>query len=82
MKFLEKDELPHFRFQKDFLKPFEYVISNNNVVMVKDMVLRCLNQMVQARGDHIKSGWRTMFGVFTAAAGEGYGIRSLYIFLN
>lgn len=73
MRFLEKEELPHFRFQKDFLKPFEYVMTNNNVVMVKDMVLRCLNQMIQARAENIKSGWRTMFGVFTVAAGEGYG---------
>lgn len=38
MRFLEIEELPHFKFQKDFLKPFEYVMSNNQVVPVKDMV--------------------------------------------
>ncbi|KAL7270795.1 guanine nucleotide exchange protein for ADP-robosylation factor [Rhizina undulata] len=72
MRFLEKQELPHFKFQKDFLRPFEHVIANNTVVPVKDMVLRCLNQMLQARGDNIRSGWRTMFGVFTIAAKESY----------
>ncbi|CAZ84577.1 unnamed protein product [Tuber melanosporum] len=72
MRFLEIEELPHFKFQKDFLKPFEHVMANNQVVPVKDMVLRCLNQMLQARGNNIRSGWRTMFGTFTFAAKENY----------
>lgn len=72
MRFMEIEELPGFKFQKDFLKPFEYVMGNNSIVTVKDMVLRCLIQMIQARGDNIRSGWKTMFGVFTVAAGEQY----------
>ncbi|KAH0561930.1 hypothetical protein GP486_003364 [Trichoglossum hirsutum] len=78
MRFMEIEELPGFKFQKDFLKPFEHVMANSSVVAVKDMVLRCLIQMIQARGDNIRSGWRTMFGVFTVAAREPYeGIVSL-----
>jgi brefeldin A-inhibited guanine nucleotide-exchange protein len=73
MKFLEIEELPGFKFQKDFLKPFEHIIANSQVVPVKDMALRCLIQMIQARGSNIRSGWRTMFGVFTVAAKEPYG---------
>ncbi|KAK3116433.1 guanine nucleotide exchange protein for ADP-robosylation factor [Teratosphaeriaceae sp. CCFEE 6253] len=72
MRFMEIEELPGFKFQKDFLKPFELILSNSRQVMVKDMVLRCLIQMIQARGDMIRSGWRTMFGVFTVAAREEY----------
>ena len=72
MRFLEIEELPGFKFQKDFLKPFEHVIANSNVVTVKDMVLRCLIQMIQVRGENIRSGWKTMFGVFTVAAREKY----------
>lgn len=72
MRFMEIEELPGFKFQKDFLKPFEHVILNSTVVTVKDMVLRCLIQMIQARGENIRSGWRTMFGVFTIAAKESY----------
>ncbi|APA13170.1 hypothetical protein SS1G_14073 [Sclerotinia sclerotiorum 1980 UF-70] len=72
MRFMEIEELPGFKFQKDFLKPFEHVMSNSNVVSVKDMALRCLIQMIQARGENIRSGWRTMFGVFTVAAREPY----------
>lgn len=73
MRFLEIEELPGFKFQKDFLKPFEHIIANSSAVTVKDMVLRCLIQMIQARGENIRSGWKTMFGVFTVAAREPYG---------
>ena len=73
MRFMELEELPGFKFQKDFLKPFEHVMSNSSVVRVKDMVLSCLIQMIQARGENIRSGWKTMFGVFTVAAREPYG---------
>jgi brefeldin A-inhibited guanine nucleotide-exchange protein len=72
MRFMEIEELPGFQFQKDFLKPFKHVIENSSVVTVKDMALRCLIQMIQARGENIRSGWRTMFGVFTVAAREQY----------
>ncbi|KAI1800775.1 Sec7-domain-containing protein [Daldinia bambusicola] len=68
MRFMELEELPGFKFQKDFLKPFEHVIANSSNLTVKDMALRCLVQMIQARGENIRSGWRTMFGVFTVAA--------------
>ena len=72
MRFMEIEELPGFKFQKDFLKPFEHVMANSQVVLVKDMVLQCLIQMITARGENIRSGWKTMFGVFTVAAREVY----------
>lgn len=72
MRFMEMEELPGFKFQKDFLKPFEHVMANSNVVAVKDMALRCLIQMIQARGENIRSGWRTMFAVFTVAARDSH----------
>lgn len=34
----------------------------------RDMVLQCLHQMIQARVQNLRSGWRTMFGVFSAAS--------------
>lgn len=68
MRFLEKEELPHFKFQKDFLKPFEITMQRNRNLEAKEMVLQCLEQMIQSRVDNIRSGWRTMFGVFGAAS--------------
>ncbi|GAA5850525.1 hypothetical protein JCM8547_001904 [Rhodosporidiobolus lusitaniae] len=68
MRFLEKEELANFKFQKDFLKPFEYAMVHNNHPDARDMVLQCLHQMIQARVQNLRSGWRTMFGVFAASA--------------
>ncbi|KAJ3538200.1 hypothetical protein NM688_g6554 [Phlebia brevispora] len=68
MRFLEKEELPHFKFQKDFLRPFEYTMVHNSNPDVRDLVLQCLQQMIQARANNLRSGWRTMFGVFSSAS--------------
>lgn len=68
MRFLEKEELPSFKFQKDFLKPFQYTMIHNNNPESRDMVLQCLQQMIQARPHNLRSGWRTMFAVFSAAS--------------
>ena len=68
MKFFEKDELLHFSFQKDFLKPFEYTMRRNGDMAAREMVLQCLEQMVQSRAERIRSGWATMLSVFGVAA--------------
>ena len=39
-------ELPNFRFQKDFLRPFETIMKNNENNLIRDMVVRCIAQMV------------------------------------
>lgn len=38
MRFLEKEELAHFRFQKDFLRPFEYTMIHNQNADAREMV--------------------------------------------
>jgi brefeldin A-inhibited guanine nucleotide-exchange protein len=40
MRFLEKEELPRFEFQKDFLKPFEHTMRHNTNPDIRDMVYR------------------------------------------
>ncbi|KAI0711073.1 hypothetical protein C8T65DRAFT_648070 [Cerioporus squamosus] len=57
----------HFN-QKDFLRPFEYTMVHNSNPDIRDMVLQCLQQMIQARVHNLRSGWRTMFAVFSAAS--------------
>ena len=39
-------------------------------VEIRELIIRCLSQMVLARVDNIKSGWKSMFMVFTTAAGD------------
>ncbi|XP_054711883.1 brefeldin A-inhibited guanine nucleotide-exchange protein 1-like [Uloborus diversus] len=70
MKFLEKGEFANFRFQKDFLRPFEHVMKNNRSPTIRDMVVRCIAQMVNSQASKIKSGWKNIFSVFHLAAAD------------
>ncbi|KAI9591638.1 hypothetical protein BDF19DRAFT_468694 [Syncephalis fuscata] len=68
MKFLEKEELSNFKFQREFLKPFVHIISHSTDPSIRDMVIRCLNQMIAARSNNIRSGWKTILNAFVEAA--------------
>ncbi|XP_072315866.1 brefeldin A-inhibited guanine nucleotide-exchange protein 2 [Eucyclogobius newberryi] len=68
MKFLEKGELANFRFQKDFLRPFEHIMKKNRSPTIRDMVIRCVAQMVNSQAGNIRSGWKNIFSVFHQAA--------------
>ncbi|XP_053309569.1 brefeldin A-inhibited guanine nucleotide-exchange protein 2-like [Spea bombifrons] len=73
MKFLEKDELANFRFQKDFLRPFEHIMKKNRSPTIRDMVIRCIAQMVNSQAGNIRSGWKNIFAVFYQAAADHNG---------
>ncbi|XP_075427392.1 brefeldin A-inhibited guanine nucleotide-exchange protein 2 [Ascaphus truei] len=73
MKFLEKDELANFRFQKDFLRPFEHIMKKNRSPTIRDMVIRCIAQMVNTQAGNIRSGWKNIFAVFYQAASDNNG---------
>ncbi|KAJ2849939.1 guanine nucleotide exchange protein for ADP-robosylation factor [Coemansia brasiliensis] len=90
MKFLEKEELPHFAFQKEFLRPFADILEGYipesaselqhqskqraaaEDLLVKDMVLRCVHQLVQAAASHIRSGWKAVLNVAQIAARDSH----------
>uniref|UniRef100_A0A8C4SGF7 ADP-ribosylation factor guanine nucleotide-exchange factor 2 (brefeldin A-inhibited) n=1 Tax=Erpetoichthys calabaricus TaxID=27687 RepID=A0A8C4SGF7_ERPCA len=70
MKFLEKGELANFRFQKDFLRPFEHILKKNRSPTIRDMVIHCIAQMVNSQAGNIRSGWKNIFSVFHHAASD------------
>ncbi|ROT72630.1 putative brefeldin A-inhibited guanine nucleotide-exchange protein 1 isoform X2 [Penaeus vannamei] len=70
MKFIEKGEFANFRFQKEFLRPFEHIMKKNRSPVIKDMVVRCITQMVNSQAKNIKSGWKNIFSVFHLAASD------------
>lgn len=70
MKFIEKGEFSNFRFQKDFLRPFEHIMKKNKSPAIRDMVVRCVAQMVNSQAHNVKSGWKNIFSVFHLAAGD------------
>lgn len=127
MKFLEKGELANFKFQKEFLRPFEHIMKRSEWVFevyverhcvytlaniaqastllslhetaavnpsytgcrfvsscilcvrccrsvtIRDMVVRCVAQMVSTRASNIMSGWKNIFSVFHLAASDHDG---------
>ncbi|CAI5510651.1 unnamed protein product [Closterium sp. Naga37s-1] len=68
MKFLEREELSNYNFQNEFLKPFVVVMRRTASVEIRELIIRCVSQMVFARVGNVKSGWKIMFMVFTTAA--------------
>jgi hypothetical protein len=68
-KFLEKGELGNYQFQKDFLKPFEIVMTQNSNPEIRELVLRCMENMILNRVRNIKSGWKSVFSICSFAAG-------------
>lgn len=70
MKFIEKGEFANFRFQKEFLRPFEHIMKKNNSSAIRDMIVRCVAQMVNSQAQNIRSGWKNIFCVFYTAAGD------------
>ncbi|XP_050226657.1 brefeldin A-inhibited guanine nucleotide-exchange protein 1 isoform X2 [Mercurialis annua] len=70
MKFLEREELANYNFQNEFLRPFAIVMQKSSSAEIRELIVRCLSQMVLSRVNNVKSGWKSVFLVFTAAAAD------------
>ncbi|XP_059651532.1 brefeldin A-inhibited guanine nucleotide-exchange protein 2-like [Cornus florida] len=68
MKFLDREELANYNFQNEFMKPFVIVMRKSGAVEIRELIIRCVSQMVLSRVNYVKSGWKSMFMVFTTAA--------------
>ncbi|EPS60966.1 hypothetical protein M569_13835 [Genlisea aurea] len=68
MKFLEREELANYNFQNEFMKPFVVVMRKSSAVEIRELIIRCVSQMVLSRVNNVKSGWKSMFMVFTTAS--------------
>lgn len=63
MKFLEREELANYNFQNEFMKPFVIVMRKSSAVEIRELIIRCVSQMVLSRVNNVKSGWKSMFMV-------------------
>lgn len=50
------------------MKPFVVVMRKSSAVEIRELIIRCVSQMVLSRVNNVKSGWKSMFMVFTTAA--------------
>lgn len=62
-KFIEREELANYNFQNEFLKPFVIVMRKSRAVEIREVIIRCVSQMVLACASSVKSGWKSMFMV-------------------
>ncbi|KAK9677671.1 hypothetical protein RND81_11G159700 [Saponaria officinalis] len=70
IKFLEREELANFNFQNEFLRPFVIVMQKSSSTEIRELIVRCTSQMVLSRASNVKSGWKSVFMVFTTAAAD------------
>ncbi|XP_047972872.1 brefeldin A-inhibited guanine nucleotide-exchange protein 5 [Salvia hispanica] len=70
MKYLERAELANFTFQNDILKPFVVLIRSSRSDSIRRLIVDCIVQMIKSKVGSIKSGWRSVFMIFTAAADD------------
>ncbi|KAE9445196.1 hypothetical protein C3L33_22906, partial [Rhododendron williamsianum] len=56
MKFLEREELADCNFQNEFLRSFVIVMRKSNSADIRELIVRCLSQMVLSRVSNVKSG--------------------------
>ncbi|KAM1605801.1 hypothetical protein PS2_026498 [Malus domestica] len=70
MKYLERAELANFTFQNDILKPFVVLMRNSRSETIRSLIVDCIVQMIKSKVGSIKSGWRSVFMIFTAAADD------------
>lgn len=63
MKFLEREELANYNFQNEFLQPFAIVMQKSDSAEIRELIVRCISQMVLSRVNNVKSGWKSVFMV-------------------
>lgn len=68
MKYFERSELANFTFQNDILKPFVILMRSSRSETIRRLIVDCIVQMIKSKVGSIKSGWRSVFMIFTAAA--------------
>ncbi|GAB0491795.1 hypothetical protein MMPV_003050 [Pyropia vietnamensis] len=56
--------------QRAVLRPFESCYARSRSTSVRELVLRCVAQLVAARSSVVQSGWKALFGVLVIAADE------------
>ena len=67
LKFFERDELSNYAYQAEFFKPFQYIILNTNNTNTSILIISMLDRMIQSRHLNIRSGWKGLFNVLSAA---------------
>ncbi|KAM7275135.1 hypothetical protein ACFE04_017001 [Oxalis oulophora] len=72
MKYMERPELTNFTFQNEILKPFVIIMRNSQSETIRSLIVDYIVQMIKSKVvGSIKSGWHSVFMLFTSAADDG-----------
>ncbi|KAH6769452.1 HOPM interactor 7 [Perilla frutescens var. frutescens] len=71
MKYLDHVELSNFTFQKGILKPFVFLMQSSQSESIRRLILGGIVQIIRSKAGNIKSGWQSIFMIFTMAANDG-----------
>ncbi|KAG2706276.1 hypothetical protein I3843_05G086500 [Carya illinoinensis] len=70
MKFLEREELANYNFQNEFLRPFVIVMQKSSSAEIRELIVRCISQMVLTRVNNVKSGWKSVLMLLQLMSGR------------
>eukprot|EP00963_Diacronema_lutheri_P008300 scaffold741_cov336-Pavlova_lutheri.AAC.11 len=69
-KILEREELSHYRFQSDALRPFSYILRHSKSIKVKEFAVQCLMQLAGAFASRLQSGWDSIWSALSIACSD------------
>ncbi len=72
VKFLQRDELGNFNFQRDFLKPFEVIASQTKRFEIRELIIASLGQMIDSRASNIMSGWKIVINTLAKCSADSH----------
>jgi len=70
IKCLERPELANFTFQERILKPFVLTMGMSKSPRIRALIVDSIIQLIKSKIGSLKSGWRSVFMVFTMAADD------------
>ena len=65
-KFLEKEELNNYQFQKNFLEPFNIIVLNNMHIRMNiiQFIMSCMWSFARQMTKNLRSGWEIIIEIF------------------
>ncbi|CAD8182981.1 unnamed protein product [Paramecium pentaurelia] len=70
VKFIQQYEHNNFKFQMEFLQPFELIYAQTQFSEVKEFILSCMRMLAHMCYYKLKSGWRVVFKIINQSLQE------------
>ncbi|CAD8099384.1 unnamed protein product [Paramecium sonneborni] len=70
VKFIQQYEHNNFKFQMEYLQPFELIYAQTSFSEVKEFILSCMRMLSHMCYYKLKSGWRVVFKIINQSLQE------------